>query len=110
MMGFVRSGKPALRPVPSPRNPGAVHAPHAATAAAGAVAAVTIVKNPISLARAVMEKSPHVMMSGPGAEEFEEGVALPAHRRPPRRAARTRCRSRERWTAAIARSTSQVRT
>jgi beta-aspartyl-peptidase (threonine type) len=37
---------------------------------AGAVGAVTIVKNPITLARSVMEKSPHVMMTGAGAEEF----------------------------------------
>ena len=37
---------------------------------AGSVGAVTIVKNPISLARAVMEKSPHVMMTGAGAEDF----------------------------------------
>jgi beta-aspartyl-peptidase (threonine type) len=41
-----------------------------ATLGAGAVAGVTIVKNPIRLARAVMEQSPHVMMAGRGAEEF----------------------------------------
>ena len=46
------------------------------TRAAGAVAAVTVVKNPISLARAVMEKSPHVMMAGPGAEEFARGAGI----------------------------------
>ena len=40
------------------------------TLAAGAVAAVQRVRNPISLARLVMEKSPHVMMVGAGAEEF----------------------------------------
>lgn len=40
------------------------------TLAAGAVAAVHHVKNPITLARAVMEKSPHVMMVGDGAEQF----------------------------------------
>ena len=38
--------------------------------AAGAIAGVTHVKNPIRLARAVMEHSPHVMMIGEGAEEF----------------------------------------
>ncbi len=38
--------------------------------AAGAVAGLRRVKNPISLARAVMEKSPHVMMIGDGAEKF----------------------------------------
>lgn len=40
------------------------------TKAAGAAAGLTHVKNPIRLARAVMEKSPHVMMIGAGAEEF----------------------------------------
>lgn len=37
---------------------------------AGAVAGVTNIKNPINAARAVMEKSEHVMMVGPGAELF----------------------------------------
>ncbi|KAF0162217.1 MAG: peptidase T2 asparaginase 2 [Ignavibacteria bacterium] len=40
------------------------------TLAAGAVAGVKHIKNPINLARLVMEKSPHVMMMGDGAEEF----------------------------------------
>ncbi len=40
------------------------------TLAAGAVAGLKRVKNPITLARAVMEKSPHVMMIGDGAEKF----------------------------------------
>ena len=40
------------------------------TLAAGAVAGLSHVKNPITLARAVMERSPHVMMSGAGAERF----------------------------------------
>ncbi len=40
------------------------------TQAAGAVAGLHKVKNPITLARAVMEKSPHVMMAGDGAEKF----------------------------------------
>ncbi|QQS42438.1 MAG: isoaspartyl peptidase/L-asparaginase [Acidobacteriota bacterium] len=39
---------------------------------AGAVAGLHRVKNPITLARAVMEKSPHVMMIGEGAEKFAE--------------------------------------
>ena len=38
--------------------------------AAGSVAGLRHVKNPITLARAVMEKSPHVMMIGEGAEKF----------------------------------------
>ena len=37
---------------------------------AGAVADVTRTRHPISLARAVMEKSPYVMMVGPGADAF----------------------------------------
>ena len=40
------------------------------TMMAGAVAGVKRVKNPIRLARLVMEKSPHVMMVGEGAEAF----------------------------------------
>lgn len=46
--------------------------------AAGAVAGVSRVKNPIKLARAVMEKSEHVMLIGAGAEEFarERGIDL----------------------------------
>jgi L-asparaginase / beta-aspartyl-peptidase len=40
------------------------------TLAAGAVSGVQNVKNPVSLARCVMEKSEHVFMSGAGAIEF----------------------------------------
>ncbi len=40
------------------------------TKAAGAVAGLQHVKNPIGLARLVMEKSPHVMLMGEGAEAF----------------------------------------
>jgi beta-aspartyl-peptidase (threonine type) len=43
---------------------------------AGSVAGVTIIRNPISAARAVMEKSPHVMMSGHGAELFATQAGL----------------------------------
>lgn len=43
---------------------------------AGAVAGLHRVKNPISLARAVMEKSPHVMMIGDGAEQFAKEVGI----------------------------------
>ncbi|HEX2121414.1 MAG TPA: isoaspartyl peptidase/L-asparaginase [Thermoanaerobaculia bacterium] len=46
------------------------------TRRAGAVAAVTIVKNPITAARAVMEKSKHVMMVGRGAELFATKMGL----------------------------------
>lgn len=37
---------------------------------AGAVGGVTIVKNPIRAARAVMENSPHVLLTGQGANQF----------------------------------------
>jgi L-asparaginase / beta-aspartyl-peptidase len=41
---------------------------------AGAITGVHRVKNPITLARAVMEKSPHVMFTGTGAERFAEQI------------------------------------
>jgi beta-aspartyl-peptidase (threonine type) len=43
---------------------------------AGAVAGVTHTRHPISLARAVMEKSPYVMMAGPGTDAFAARVSL----------------------------------
>ncbi|WP_412465904.1 isoaspartyl peptidase/L-asparaginase family protein [Pedobacter sp. KLB.chiD] len=46
------------------------------TLMAGAVAGVTTVKNPISAARAVMEKSEHVMMVGAGADQFAKDAGL----------------------------------
>jgi beta-aspartyl-peptidase (threonine type) len=46
------------------------------TKKAGAVAGVTIIRNPITAARAVMEKSPHVMMVGRGAELFATKMGL----------------------------------
>ncbi len=46
------------------------------TKRAGAVASVTIVKNPISAARAVMEKSKHVLLVGRGAEVFATKTGL----------------------------------
>lgn len=46
------------------------------TKKAGAVAGVTIIRNPISAARAVMDKSPHVMMMGRGAELFATKMGL----------------------------------
>lgn len=46
------------------------------TRAAGAVAGITGAKNPISLARAVMEKSPHVMLSREGADQFSREQEL----------------------------------
>jgi len=47
-----------------------------ATLRAGSVANVHTVKNPILLARAVMDKSPHVMLVGEGAEIFAKSVGM----------------------------------
>jgi len=48
------------------------------TLGAGAVAAVKHIANPISLARLVMEKTPHVLLVGDGAEQFakSQGIEL----------------------------------
>ena len=49
---------------------------------AGAVASVRHVRNPVELARRVMEKSRHVLLVGAGAEEFaleEQFVLVPNH-------------------------------
>lgn len=45
---------------------------------AGAIAGVTTIRNPISAARTVMEKSEHVMMVGAGAEKFakQNGIEI----------------------------------
>ena len=43
---------------------------------AGAVATLKTIKNPISAARAVMEKSNHVFLSGKGAENFAKEIGL----------------------------------
>ncbi len=47
-----------------------------ATLNAGAVAAVSTTRHPVTLARAVLEKSRHVLLSGEGADQFarEQGV------------------------------------
>jgi beta-aspartyl-peptidase (threonine type) len=59
---------------------------------AGAVAGVRHVRNPVELARLVMERSPHVLLVAEGAEEFalEQGVVLV-----PRGYFRTEARARE---------------
>ena len=46
------------------------------TLRAGAAGGVARVRNPIVLARAVMEKSPHVMLVGQGAENFARELGL----------------------------------
>jgi len=47
-----------------------------ATEKAGAVAGVTRTRHPVSLARAVMEKSPHVMLAREGADRFSVEAGL----------------------------------
>lgn len=47
-----------------------------ATEKAGAVAGVTRTRHPVSLARAVMEKSPHVMLARDGADRFSVEAGL----------------------------------
>ena len=46
------------------------------TKKAGSIAGVTIIRNPITAARAVMERSEHVMMVGRGAELFATKMGL----------------------------------
>ena len=48
------------------------------TGQAGAVAGVTTIRSPISAARAVLERSPYVLLIGRGAEEFalEDGLEI----------------------------------
>ncbi|MDP1826469.1 MAG: isoaspartyl peptidase/L-asparaginase [Archangium sp.] len=48
------------------------------TLEAGAVAVVKTVKNPVSLARLVMERSPHVLLVGEGADAFARTQGVPA--------------------------------
>jgi len=51
------------------------------TLKAGAVCGLTRIRNPVELARAVMEKSEHVMLAGAGAEEFasSQGFSFVPH-------------------------------
>jgi beta-aspartyl-peptidase (threonine type) len=46
------------------------------TLAAGAVCGLKHIRNPITLARRVMERSPHVMLVGEGAEDFARGQGV----------------------------------
>src|SRR5271163_167401 len=93
-------------PVPAPAEPMTAargkraHRPDHAdgsdyTVSAGAVAVVSRVRNPIMLARAVMEHSPHIMMAGAGAESFARKVGI----RLVRPEEMISERARERWRA-----------
>jgi len=44
---------------------------------AGSVAGLRAIRNPILLARAVMERSPHVMLVGEGAQAFADSIGMP---------------------------------
>ncbi|XP_005807681.1 isoaspartyl peptidase/L-asparaginase-like [Xiphophorus maculatus] len=46
------------------------------TLASGAVSCVTNIANPVSLARAVMEKTSHIMLTGKGANQFAESIGI----------------------------------
>ncbi|KAM4591793.1 isoaspartyl peptidase/L-asparaginase [Odontesthes bonariensis] len=46
------------------------------TLASGAVSSVKNIANPVSLARAVMEKTPHAMLTGRGANLFAESIGV----------------------------------
>ena len=99
----------ALPPMPPPRRGAAAASAHARATApgpragaelrAGAVAGITRVRNPILLARAVMDHTPHVLMAGAGAERLARraGIALC---RPEELVTE---RARERWRAAMER-------
>ena len=45
----------------------------------GAVAVIDDVRNPVTLARRVMERSEHVLLAGPGASAFARAVEIPAY-------------------------------
>lgn len=64
---------------------------------AGAVATVTRVRNPILLARAVMEHTPHILMAGAGAERLARRAAIELCR--PEELITQR--ARQRWRAAL---------
>src|ERR671929_84248 len=64
-----------------------------ATLRCGAIAVVKDVRNPVMLARYVMERSEHVLLAGPGASAFAREVGIPAHDN----ALLVTPRQRERW-------------
>jgi beta-aspartyl-peptidase (threonine type) len=66
------------------------------TGRGGAVAAVSTVKNPIRVARKVMEHTPHLLLAGPGAEAFARAQGFPEIAN----AALVTNRTRGRWKAA----------
>lgn len=72
-----------------------------ATGKAGAVAGVTTVKNPVSLARLVMQETRHVLLQGDGAEKFaDEMKDRPLVERVPNSYFSTEARRKE-WQEAV---------
>ena len=71
---------------------------------AGAVAAVSRVRNPIMLARTVMEHSPHILMAGAGAESFARkfGIRLVRPEEMVTERARQRWRARKQQSGMLA--------
>jgi len=69
-----------------------------ATLRCGAVTVVKDVKNPVTLARRVMERSEHVLLAGSGASRFARSVGIPAHEN----ASLVTARQRERWQRTLA--------
>ncbi len=67
-----------------------------ATLRCGAVAVVKDVRNPVSLARAVMERTEHVLLAGPAASTFAREAGIPAIEN----ASLVTPAQRERWEAA----------
>src|SRR5450432_1997120 len=65
--------------------------------AAGAVACVRDLENPIQVARLVMERTPHVLLVGPGAEDFARECGV--ERLPP--GALVTERMRQSWRMAV---------
>jgi L-asparaginase/beta-aspartyl-peptidase (threonine type) len=76
-----------------------------ATGGAGAVAAVKQITNPVLAARAVMERTPHVLLAGPAADRFARDAGIPLappdyFRTPERARALERARARGEASAA----------
>jgi len=95
-------------PRPASRGKRAGHTGHFNAAeysvSAGAVAAISRVRNPVMLARAVMENSPHILMAGAGAENFarKSGVRLVRPEEMVTERARQRWRARKQESGMLA--------
>ncbi len=95
-------------PRPASRGKRAGHPGHLNAAeysvSAGAVAAVSRVRNPIMLARTVMEHSPHILMAGAGAESFarQSGIRLVRPEEMVTERARQRWRARKQQSGRLA--------